>query len=49
MLMSHEPETVIHECKDYAAWKKSYDADAQKRAAAGLAEFQPRESSEPRG
>ncbi len=31
--------TVIHECKDYAAWKKAYDADAAKRAAAGLTEF----------
>jgi hypothetical protein len=31
--------TVIHECKDYATWKKAYDADAAKRAAAGLTEF----------
>jgi len=31
--------TVIHECKDYPTWKKAYDADAPKRAAAGLTEF----------
>lgn len=31
--------TVIHECKDYFAWKKVYDADAPKRAAAGLTEL----------
>src|ERR1700691_4449136 len=31
--------TVIHECKDYPSWKKAYDADAAKRAAAGLTEF----------
>jgi hypothetical protein len=31
--------TVIHECKDYATWKKAYDADAPKRAAAGLTEI----------
>lgn len=31
--------TVIHECKDYPTWKKAYDADAAKRAAAGLTEF----------
>jgi hypothetical protein len=31
--------TVIHECKDYAAWKKGYDAGAGNRAAAGLTEI----------
>ncbi len=31
--------TVIHECKDFAAWRKSYDADAPRRAAAGLSEI----------
>ncbi|MDP9082775.1 MAG: hypothetical protein M3N50_03295 [Pseudomonadota bacterium] len=31
--------TVIHECKDYPTWKQAYDADAAKRAAAGLTEF----------
>ena len=31
--------TVIHECKDYATWRKAYDAAAAKRAAAGLTEF----------
>ena len=31
--------TVIHECKDYTTWKKAYDTDAAKRAAAGLTEF----------
>jgi hypothetical protein len=31
--------TVIHECKDYPTWKKAYDADAPKRAAAGLTEL----------
>jgi hypothetical protein len=31
--------TVIHECKDFTTWKKAYDADAGKRAAAGLTEF----------
>jgi hypothetical protein len=31
--------TVIHECKDYASWKKAYDADAPNRAAAGLTDI----------
>jgi hypothetical protein len=31
--------TIIHECKDYPAWKKAYDAHAPKRAAAGLTEL----------
>jgi hypothetical protein len=31
--------TVIHECKDYAAWKKGYDRDAPNRAAAGLTDI----------
>jgi hypothetical protein len=31
--------TVIHECSDYLAWKKSYDAHASKRAEAGLTEL----------
>jgi hypothetical protein len=31
--------TVVHECKDFAVWKKGYDADAPKRKAAGLTEI----------
>jgi hypothetical protein len=31
--------TVIHECKDFAVWRKAYDADAPRRAAAGLTEI----------
>lgn len=31
--------TVIHECKDFSTWKKSYDAHAPSRAAAGLTEL----------
>jgi hypothetical protein len=31
--------TVIHECKDFAAWKSIYDADAPNRAAAGLSDI----------
>ena len=31
--------TVIHECEDYPTWKKAYDAEAPKRAAAGLTEL----------
>jgi hypothetical protein len=31
--------TVIHECKDFAGWKKAYDADAPIRKAAGLTEL----------
>jgi hypothetical protein len=31
--------TVIHECKDFSAWRKAYDADAPRRAAAGLKEI----------
>ena len=31
--------TVIHECKDFAPWKKVYDADAPRRTAAGLTEI----------
>jgi hypothetical protein len=31
--------TVIHECKDFLVWKKAYDADAPRRAAAGLTEI----------
>jgi hypothetical protein len=30
--------TVIHECKDFAAWRKFYDADLPGRQAAGLTE-----------
>ncbi|MEO7775860.1 MAG: hypothetical protein ABIT36_03355 [Steroidobacteraceae bacterium] len=30
--------TVVHECTDYAAWKKVYDADRPRREAAGLTE-----------
>ena len=31
--------TVIHECRDYPTWKKSFDADAPNRAAAGLTDI----------
>jgi hypothetical protein len=31
--------TVIHECKDFAAWRKGYDADLSARTAAGLTEL----------
>lgn len=31
--------TVLHECKDFSAWKKAYDADAARRTAAGLTEI----------
>jgi hypothetical protein len=31
--------TVIHECKDFSTWEKSYDAHASSRAAAGLTEL----------
>jgi hypothetical protein len=31
--------TVIHECKDFQTWKKAYDSDAPRRAAAGLTEL----------
>ena len=31
--------TVIHECKDFAVWRKAYDADRSGRAAAGLTEL----------
>jgi hypothetical protein len=31
--------TVMHECKDFPAWKKVYDADASRRVAAGLTEI----------
>jgi hypothetical protein len=31
--------TVIHECKDYAAWRKVFDADKPNRAAAGLTDI----------
>jgi hypothetical protein len=31
--------TVIHECKDFQAWKRVYDAHASKRAEAGLTEL----------
>jgi hypothetical protein len=31
--------TVIHECKDFATWKKAYDEDAPNRAVAGLTEI----------
>lgn len=31
--------TVIHECGDFTAWKKAYDADAPTRQAAGLTEM----------
>lgn len=31
--------TVIHECQDFALWRKAYDADLPGRAAAGLTEL----------
>ena len=31
--------TVIHECTDYPTWKKAFDADAPRRAAAGLTDI----------
>jgi len=31
--------TVIQECKDYATWKKAFDAHAPSRAAAGLTDL----------
>ena len=31
--------TLMHECKDFPVWKKAYDADAPRRAAAGLTEI----------
>lgn len=31
--------TVIHECKDFAQWKKGYDADAPNRKAAGVTDL----------
>jgi hypothetical protein len=31
--------TIVHECKDFAIWKKAYDVDAPKRKAAGLTEL----------
>jgi hypothetical protein len=31
--------TIIHEVKDFAAWKPVYDADAPNRAAAGLTDL----------
>ncbi len=31
--------TVVHECKDFAPWKKGYDADAPNRKAAGLTDL----------
>lgn len=31
--------TLMHECKDFPVWKKAYDADAPRRAAAGLSEI----------
>jgi hypothetical protein len=31
--------TIVHTCKDFAAWKSAYDADAPHRAAAGLTEL----------
>jgi hypothetical protein len=31
--------TVIHECKDFAHWKKAYDADAPNRKAASLTDL----------
>jgi len=31
--------TVIHECKDYPAWKKAFEAHAPNRAAAGLTDI----------
>lgn len=30
--------TILHECKDFSVWKKTYDADAPRRTAAGLSE-----------
>jgi hypothetical protein len=31
--------TVLHECKDFTTWRKTYDADAPRRKAAGLSEL----------
>ena len=31
--------TVIHECRDFPAWKKGFDADAPNRKAAGLTDI----------
>jgi len=31
--------TVVHECKDYTAWKAGFDADAPNRLAAGLTDL----------
>jgi hypothetical protein len=31
--------TVVHECKDFGAWKPVYDADAANRTAAGLTDI----------
>lgn len=31
--------TIVHSCKDFAAWKAGYDADAPHRAAAGLTDL----------
>jgi hypothetical protein len=31
--------TILHECKDYQAWRRVYDADAPRRKTAGLTEL----------
>ena len=31
--------TVIHDCRMFLTWKKAYDADAPRRAAAGLTDM----------
>jgi hypothetical protein len=31
--------TVIHECQNYPAWKRAFDADAPNRAVAGLSDI----------
>jgi hypothetical protein len=31
--------TILHECRDFGAWKPVYDADAPNRAAAGLTDL----------
>jgi hypothetical protein len=31
--------TVVHECRDFPAWKKAYDDDAPRRAAASLTDI----------
>jgi hypothetical protein len=31
--------TILHECKDFSVWKKSYDADVPRRSKAGLTQL----------